>query len=309
MAREKPISRKAAKFAKGKKVSEKIFAGEESGQAGGEEPIATIKDATEASFSTSQSDSGPASLVWLAPPPSLALVSNEVHVWLVRADHATLCMVCCENLLGTAERERAARFKFEKDRRLYTVAHAALRSVLADYLILTPADLQFETGPRGKPRLAPTFRNDSLEFNLSHSSEVALIAVTRKREIGVDVEQVKKQFAFAEVAERYFTAKEVSAIRALPEGLQRRAFYQCWTSKEAFLKAKGVGLSGELDEVEILFGDKDRVQVKSTLSGWYLSELNPCDDYVGAVALEGDEYVLGRYQWPGPAQDASHAHP
>ena len=253
-------------------------------------------------------DPGPASLVWLSPPPSLALIRNEVRVWLIRADEAELCSACCADLLSLAERERAARFKFEKDRRLYTVAHAALRSLLAGYLNVAPGDLEFEIGPRGKPRLAPTFNKDSLEFNLSHSSEVALIAMNREREIGVDVEQVKKEFAFAEVAERYFTTREVSAIRALPQDLQRRAFYQCWTSKEAFLKAKGVGLSGELDEVEILLGDKGRVQVTSTLPGWYLSELNPCDGYVGAVVLDGREFDLKCYNWPGSAQESSHSH-
>src|SRR3972149_10251085 len=249
--------------------------------------------------------SDPSNPIWSVAPAKFTVAAGEVHVWLVRADDAALGMACCENLLATAERERAARFKFEKDRRLYTVAHAALRSLLAGYLNVAPGDLEFEIGPRGKPRLAPTFNKDSLEFNLSHSSEVALIAMNREREIGVDVEQVKKEFAFAEVAERCFTTREVSAIRALPEDLQRRAFYQCWTSKEAFLKAKGVGLSGELDEVEILIGDKGRVQVKSTLPGWYLSELSPCDGYVGAVALEGYECDIRCYQWPGPAQETS----
>ena len=141
---------------------------------------------------------------------------------------------------------------------MYTVAHAALRSILAGYLNVTPGDLEFEIGRRGKPRPAPTFTKDKLEFNLSHSHEVALIAVTREKEIGVDVERVREDFAFVEVAERYFTAGELSAIRALPQDLQRRAFYQCWTSKEAFLKAKGVGLSGELDEVEILLDPSTR---------------------------------------------------
>jgi 4'-phosphopantetheinyl transferase len=257
---------------------------------------------------TTMRDSGPASLVWLSPPPSLTLIRNEVHVWLIRADKAGLCSACCADVLATAERERAARFKFEKDRRLYTVAHAALRSILAGYLNVAPGDLEFEIGQRGKPRLAPTFSKDSLEFNLSHSHEVALIAVTREREIGVDVEHVKKEFAFAEVAERYFTAREVSAIRALPQDLQRRAFYQCWTSKEAFLKAKGVGLSGELDEVEILLAGPGLVRVKGTLPGWYLSELNPCDDYVGAVALEGDGSDLRRIQWAGPSNGTTHSH-
>jgi 4'-phosphopantetheinyl transferase len=212
-------------------------------------------------------------------------------------------------LLSAAERERAARFKFEKDRRLYTAAHAALRSLLAGYLNVAPGDLEFESGRRGKPRLAPTFNKDSLEFNLSHSHEVALIAVTREREIGVDVEHIKEDFAFAEVAERYFTAREVIAIRALPEGLQRRAFYQCWTSKEAFLKAKGVGLSGELDEVEIVLPGEGPVQVKSMHAQWSLRELNPRAGYVGAVVLEGKEFDLKCYSWTVLAQKKSHSRP
>jgi 4'-phosphopantetheinyl transferase len=252
--------------------------------------------------------SDPLNPLWSVAPSKFTLASGQVHVWLVRADNAALCMACFENLLATAERERAARFKFEKDRRLYTAAHVALRSILAGYLNVAPGDLEFEIGQRGKPRLAPTFSKDSLEFNLSHSSEVALIAVTRERGIGVDIEHIKEEFAFVEVAERYFTAREVAAIRALPEELQRRAFYQCWTSKEAFLKAKGVGLSGELDEVEILLDGEGRVQVKNTLPGRYLSELNPCDGYLGAVALEGDESDLRRYQWAGPSNGTRHSH-
>ena len=176
-------------------------------------------------------------------------------------------------------------------------------------MAVAPADLQFDLGRNGKPRLGSTFAKDGLKFNLSHSHEVALIAVTRGREIGVDVERVREDFGFAEVAERYFTAKEVSAIRALPEGLQRQAFYKCWTSKEAFLKAKGVGLSGELDEVEIVLDGEGRVRVESTLPGWHLSELNPCDGYVGAIALEGSKGDLRCFQWPGPAQATSHSHP
>jgi len=252
--------------------------------------------------------SDPSNPQWPVAPAKFTLAAGEVHVWLVRADDAALCMACCENLLAAAERERAARFKFEKDRQLYTAAHSALRSILADYLKVTPADLQFETGPRGKPRLTPTFTKHKLEFNLSHSHEVALIAVTREQEIGVDVERIREDFAFAEVAERYFTAKEVSAIRALPESLQRRAFYQCWTSKEAFLKAKGVGLSGELDEVEIVLDGDRRVRVKSRLPGWCLNEIDPCDGYAGAMALEGNEIDLRCYDWPSRVPGSNHSH-
>lgn len=252
--------------------------------------------------------SDPSSPIWTDAPAKNTLTANAVHVWLVRAEGAGLCLACCENLLSAAERERAARFKFEQDRRLYVAAHAALRSILAGYLNAAPAKLEFETGPRGKPRLAPAFAHDKLEFNLSHSSAVALIAVAPEKEIGVDVERIREDFGFAEVAKRYFTAKEVSAIEALPEDLRRRAFYQCWTSKEALLKAKGVGLSGELDEVEIVLDGDGRVRIESRLPGWCLNEIGPCDGYAGAMALEANEIDLRCYDWPSPVPGSSHSH-
>ena len=124
----------------------------------------------------------------------------------------------------------------------------------------------------------------------------------------VDVERVKENFAFAEVAERYFTAQELGAIRALPDALQRQAFYQCWTSKEAILKARGVGLSGQLDEVEISLDGEGQILVKSALPRWSLRELNPWEGYVGAVVLEENHGCLRCHDWTGPVQRASHSH-
>lgn len=254
------------------------------------------------------SHSGPASLTWVSSPPTLALEPNEAHVWLVRADAAELCAACCSELLSSAERERAGKFKFAKDCRLYTAAHAALRSILGGYLKIAPADLHFETGRMGKPRLASRFTKDPLEFNLSHSHELALIAVTIESEIGVDVERVRGDFAFAEIAARYFTAREVIELRALPQAMQQRAFYQCWTAKEALLKARGVGLSGELDEVAVFLDSDDLVQVNCALLEWSLRALDPGEGYVGALALEGEDRPLRCFRWRGAVKHSGHAH-
>jgi 4'-phosphopantetheinyl transferase len=248
--------------------------------------------------------------LWVKPTSlaDLALKKNEVHVWLVQANDKSLSLEACAALLSAPERDRAERFKFESDRRRYMIAHGALRSIFSIYLNHPAAELQFEAGPNDKPKLASPDARKRLEFNLSHSHEVTLIAVTQAREVGVDVEWVKEDFAFHEVAERFFTAREVTALNSLPRNLQRKAFYKCWTSKEAFLKAKGTGLSGEFDEVEISCTPEKGVRVNGTIPNWTLVELNPPSGYMGALALEGPECQLRCFRWRQLANDLTHRH-
>jgi 4'-phosphopantetheinyl transferase len=229
---------------------------------------------------------------------SLGVLGQNIDVWLIDLDKETLWSEHAIKLLSVGEQERASRFKFENHRRRYMVSHAGLRSILSAYLKIPPKDLLFSAGPRGKPKLTPTMPGtDSFHFNLSHSDEVALIAVTRAGEIGVDIEYVKKDFPIHQVAERFFTPKEVKALKALPDHLQRKAFFQCWTSKEAFLKAKGAGLSGKLDEVEITFACGQRVRIMANIRGWSLAELNACDGYEAALVSEGEPAPIHLYRW------------
>ena len=245
---------------------------------------------------------------WTLAPERVDLGENEVHVWSILMDDAGLCFECYWDLLSLEEGERASRFKFEIDRRRYVFAHGVLRSILASYLNLPPADLQFFLGSNGKPRLALGTAGERLEFNLSHSHAMSLVAVTRGREIGVDVEHVREDFAFDQVAGRFFTSQEVVALRALPGRLQRHAFYKCWTSKEAFLKGKGTGLSGELDEVEIILTAEEIVKIRSAIRNWSLVELSPCEGYVGALALEGPECQVKCFQWRQLTNKSIHPH-
>jgi 4'-phosphopantetheinyl transferase len=246
--------------------------------------------------------------MWSLPQEHVDLGENEVHLWSIQMDDAGLCVECCRNLLSSEERERALRFRFETDRRRHIVAHGASRSILGSYLNANPAGLQFSIGSNGKPKLAPNPVTETLNFNLSHSHAVSLLAVIQGREIGVDVEHVREDFTFDEVAERFFTPAEVVSLRALPSRLQREAFYKCWTSKEAFLKAKGTGLSGELDEVEIVLTDEECVQIKGTVPNWYLIQFDPCDGYVGAVVVEGPACEINWYRWEGLNTEGSHSH-
>ena len=165
------------------------------------------------------------------------------------------------------------------------------------YLGVAAGEIHFVSGPHGKPALAPPLAAGGLEFNLSHSHEVALVAVARQRAVGVDVEFVKRQFSFDELARRFFTTKEVAALCELPQTLQREAFFKCWTSKEAFLKAKGTGLSGKLDEVVITLAADQQVRINASVPDWSLTELTLCVGYQGALVIQGDPRPIRCYQW------------
>lgn len=234
---------------------------------------------------------------WPLPPAVLPSVEQSVHVWAIKLDDHSIDLAQARELISADERERAERFRFERDRRRYLIAHVALHGILGRYLPAALRSLSFAYGPSGKPRLAPNLEPAGLQFNLSHSDELALLAVTTAGEIGVDVEFVKENFEFHEIAEKFFTAREVAAMRSLPVELQRRAFFRCWTSKEAFLKAKGTGLSGKLDEVEIAFRSGQGIQITAAVPGWSLTELNPIDGYEAAIVVEGPSLQIRYFGW------------
>ncbi|MGE5217204.1 MAG: 4'-phosphopantetheinyl transferase family protein [Chloroflexota bacterium] len=236
---------------------------------------------------------------WSTAPNPLPPLVDNIHVWAVALTNADFDISLWLRHLSPDERERAERFKFAYDRRCYIVAHVALRDIVGNYLKITGKYLEFTAGENGKPKLADALVERGLEFNLSHSHEIALIAVTRGRRVGVDIEYVNNNFDFHEVAKHFFTGREVAALTTLPSRLQRQAFYKCWTSKEAFLKAKGVGLSGALDEVEIASEGGNQIEIKAAVIGWSLIELDPGDGYESALVVEGDSVPIFRYLWQG----------
>ena len=234
---------------------------------------------------------------WPPPPAELPALDRAVHVWAVPLDDARVDLDGGRELLSPDERERAARFHFEQHRRRYLIAHIALHRILSRYLQIDPAGLYFDLGSNGKPKLPAALGSRGIEFNLSHSNEMALLAVNCIGEVGVDIEYVKPDFKFEEIAERFFTAREATALRGLPSELRRQAFFQCWTCKEAFLKAKGTGLSGKLDEVEITLGAADQVQIRADVPGWSLAELNSIDAYQAALVVAGSSVPIRYYLW------------
>jgi len=149
------------------------------------------------------------------------------------------------------ERQRAERFRFERDRRRFIVAHGVLRDILGRYLKCSPAQVSFSYNQYGKPALAQESEAIGLRFNMSHSHEVALYALTRAREVGVDVELLREDFASLEIAERFFSRSEVALLNSLAPELRTDGFFNCWTRKEAYIKALGEGLSHPLDRFAV----------------------------------------------------------
>jgi 4'-phosphopantetheinyl transferase len=235
---------------------------------------------------------------WAAPPADVRASDDVVDLWrLPLALRPPRDAERFRQTLSADEAERAARFHFDRDRDRFTAARAQLRAVLALYLRTEPARLRFAYGPHGKPALAggPAGGGDSaLRFNLAHSHELALLAVTRSHEVGVDLEHVRPDFATEDIAERFFSRREAAALRALPEGVARvEAFFRCWTRKEAFIKAKGEGLSFPLSlfTVSLAPGEPAALLGCDTDAGeterWTLINLEPGAGYFAAAAAEG----------------------
>ena len=241
--------------------------------------------------------------VWLPSPQNLALSGDEIHVWRASLEGSPALVQRLQRTLTPDEAARAARFYFERDRTHYIVARGVLRSILGRYLGTEPGQLRFSYTSYGKPALISTSGMRTLNFNLSHSHEIALVAVTRGREIGVDVEHLRADFAGAEIAERFFSAAENVALRALPPELRVEGFFTCWTRKEAYIKARGEGLSHPLDQFDVSLVPGGPAQLLRTrgdprdLRRWSLKELYPGPGYVAALAAEGHGWRLSCWQW------------
>ena len=230
--------------------------------------------------------------------------SGEVHVWRVALDVDPASLEELQLTLAPEERARAARFHFSEDRRHFIAGRSALRHILGRSLHCHAARVQFWYGPSGKPALVGDQAQD-LHFNLSHSHGLALCAVTRVGEIGIDVERINPDVAQETVAERFFSPREISALRALPAQLQAEAFFNCWTRKEAYVKARGDGLRIPLDSFDVsLTPGAPAAFERGTGPEWSLRALVPASDYVAAIAAEGHGWGLRLWEWHAPRSAA-----
>ncbi len=203
----------------------------------------------------------------------MSLQRGEIHVWTAPLGAPDDCVDAMRALLSDDELDRARRFHFEKDRTAFILARGFLRTMLGRYL---GDEVHFVYGSHGKPALDCAGPG----FNLSHTDGLVALGMTLESEIGVDVERIRPMEDRDAIAERYFSASEYGQV------LSDEAFFQCWTRKEAYIKAVGGGLSIPLKSINT--------------DGWSVIDLRPRDGYVGAVAVEGGPWTLRTHEfnWP-----------
>jgi 4'-phosphopantetheinyl transferase len=225
---------------------------------------------------------------------------DGIDVWSIRLDRPDDEVARLAGSLAPDERARAERFVFPRDRRRFRVARAALRAILASYLDLAPSALAFDYGPRGKPRLVGAA---GLDFNLAHSHELALCAVTPGQPVGVDLEWLRPMADLLPLARTAFSAGEVAALLALPEAERLAAFFRGWTRKEAYIKARGDGLALPLDGFDVsLAPGQPPALLASRLdpaepARWSFHHLEPAEGYLGALAVAGPADAPRLIEW------------
>ena len=243
---------------------------------------------------------------WNPPPDDVAWPQDEVHVWRATLDWSAEAIADLEPILAPDERERMRRFHFERDRRCHLVARGLLRTLLGRYLGMAPGQLRFDYSPFGKPSLAADLVQSPLQFNVSHAGELVLIAVAAGRTLGIDVEHIRTDIAVGEIAARFFSANERNALATLAGDLQHHAFFDCWTRKEAYIKAIGDGLSLPLDQFDVSFLPGEPARLLATrpdpaeAGRWCLQGLDVADGYKAALAVEGAGWTLRCWDWPPP---------
>ena len=220
------------------------------------------------------------------------MTSNEIHLWLAFSDDVTEHTLReYRELLSDEEREQEARFRFEKDRRRYRITRALVRTTLSRYVSLDPRDWRFEANQYGRPEIANA-EAKGLSFNVSHTHGLVVLGVTRNRALGVDVENFRAREVSIDIAHHFFAPQEVEALAAIPPGEQQYRFFEYWTFKETYIKARGMGLSLPLDKFRFHYPHDRGVaividpELADDAARWQFWQFRPGPDYLVAMCSE-----------------------
>lgn len=240
---------------------------------------------------------------WQPPPENLLLGYEDIHVWRAFLDLDVPYIQDLYATLSADEQERSARFHFQRDQNRFIVARGTLRAILGRYLNVHPRQLAFQYGPYGKPSLTSESSDGKLFFNLAHSQRLGLFAISYGREVGVDIEYVRNDLEDDKIAERFFSPREVATLKQVPPNRRKEAFFNCWTRKEAYIKARGEGLSLPLEKFDVSLVPGEPAMLMNTQDDeleakrWSLAELMPGPGYVAAIAVRGHGWKLQCWQW------------
>jgi 4'-phosphopantetheinyl transferase len=238
--------------------------------------------------------------MWQSQPQKVSLAPHTVDIWRVQLLQPAERLAEARTLLSSDELERAERFRFHTHRVRYIFARAALRSLLGKYLETLPSDLVFTYTSFGKPFLP---RASELTFNVSHSEDLALVAIGGPKRLGVDLERIRSDRELPKLARRYFSTDEAEAVLSLEGDELVQAFYRCWSRKESFIKAVGEGLSHSLDRfaVTLRAGEPARfIHIDgdpAEASRWSLFEVDPGAGFAGAVCFDRTNFGIARYDF------------
>jgi 4'-phosphopantetheinyl transferase len=239
---------------------------------------------------------------WRTAPVRLTLPFDHIEVWRI-------CLSAGESstggrsVLSSDEIARAERFHFTRDRQHFVRCRSAVREILGRYLGIPARDIRYSYEAKGKPQVVEDQNPQQLRFNISHSSGLAVIAVASVRAIGVDVEKIRPDVEYLELAERFFSTNEYKALSALPSNQLARAFLACWTRKEAFIKACGDGLSFSLSEFSVSIDPDAPATLQEVRTDpraatrWSLANLEPREGFIGALAVEGPPQPIEQWRF------------
>ena len=239
----------------------------------------------------------------------LNLGPDEVHVWQVRLDVAADAVASAFGVLSASEQTQARRFTFEDGQRHFTVARGALRRILSRYLDDPPPAHAFETGPHGKPSLKPASKSEGLHplrFNVSHTGDIAVIAAAWNRELGIDIECVDRKVEMENLSKRFFSPTEAEDVLKADTATRRDVFFRIWTTKEAYIKARGDGLSLPLDQFDVVTDLTNPPGLLATrhdpddLARWRFARVDMSPEFACTLAVEGRaDFLVRMFAFPG----------
>jgi len=219
-------------------------------------------------------------------------LSKEIHLWVLNLKQPYYTFQNLKKLLNEEEKFKLNRYIFNSDKKRYVVSHGFLKKIIGKYLDINPNDVSFRISSLGKPRLDETLKPINFEFSMAHSHELAIYALTKGRRVGVDIEYIHRKIDHMKIASKFFTKKERGILKTLPEHQRKKAFYNCWTRKEAFIKTFDEKLLDFQEfEVTIIPGEAPQIiniegyPMEST--HWYMISFSPAESYVGALVGEG----------------------
>ena len=232
---------------------------------------------------------------------AILIENNHVHVWQISTLQHLGYLDKYYSLLSELEKNNADNFKFNKDQVRYIVAHAMLRLILIKYLGYTHCDFELNYSKFGKPCINSLFNKNGVEFNLSYSHDMVIIAITRGKTVGIDIEKINYDIDENEIINAYFSEKEICRLNAV-DNLQRKdLFFRYWTIKEAFIKAKGEGLSYGLNNFTVQVSEMGGYELledhfsSSDLDSWNIKKIDTEVEYVASLVVEGSEAKIVNY--------------